>query len=164
MDATVISKNGIRPSLSWSDVAFIRMKKWAQNVPSEDSDQTARTRRLIWIFTGHTCPMVHFQTLWLTGLSVFLLLLFFFFFVFFCCCFFFVFLVFFFFCCCCLFVFLVVRGGGEGFAVVTTCYNDLFLIIGLFFCLNLSNNIASLLCKPIYGRYREFCRADNGPI
>ena len=31
-----------------------------QNESSENSDQTARTRRLIWIFTGRTCPTVHF--------------------------------------------------------------------------------------------------------
>ena len=34
-----------------------------QNAPSEDSDQTARMRRLIRIFTGRTCPKVRFLTL-----------------------------------------------------------------------------------------------------
>ena len=41
-----------------------------QNAPSEDSDQTARMRRLIWIFAGRicpvrmrACPMVRFLTL-----------------------------------------------------------------------------------------------------
>ena len=36
-----------------------------QNVPSEDSDQTARMRRLIWIFAGRTCTKIFFLTLWL---------------------------------------------------------------------------------------------------
>ena len=31
-----------------------------QNATSEDSDQTARMRRLIWIFAGRTCPEVRF--------------------------------------------------------------------------------------------------------
>ena len=34
-----------------------------KNVPSQDYDQTARTRRLIWIFVGRTCPKVPFLTL-----------------------------------------------------------------------------------------------------
>ena len=36
-----------------------------QNAPSEDSDQIARMRRLIWIFAGRTYPKVHLLTLWL---------------------------------------------------------------------------------------------------
>ena len=35
-----------------------------QNLPSEDSDQPVHMRRLIWIFTGPTCPTVHFLMLW----------------------------------------------------------------------------------------------------
>ena len=31
----------------------------------EDSDQTARMHRLIWVFVGHTCQKGSFQTLWL---------------------------------------------------------------------------------------------------
>ena len=27
---------------------------------NEDSDKTARMRRLIWVFAGHTCPMIRF--------------------------------------------------------------------------------------------------------
>ena len=34
-----------------------------QNAFSEDSDQTARMRRLIWIFAGRICPKVRFLTL-----------------------------------------------------------------------------------------------------
>ena len=34
-----------------------------QNVPKEDSDQTARMRRLIWIFAGRTRLKVRFPTL-----------------------------------------------------------------------------------------------------
>ena len=34
-----------------------------QNEPSEDSDQTAQMRSLIWIFAGHICPNVRFLTL-----------------------------------------------------------------------------------------------------
>ena len=41
-----------------SDIV-VRMKKLCipsfQNEPSEDPDQTARMRRLIWIFAGRTC-------------------------------------------------------------------------------------------------------------
>ena len=35
-----------------------------QNAPSEDYDQTARMRRLIWIFAWRTCPKVRLQTSW----------------------------------------------------------------------------------------------------
>ena len=31
---------------------------------NEDSDQTARMRRLIWVFVGRTCEKVRFLTLW----------------------------------------------------------------------------------------------------
>ena len=31
---------------------------------NEDSDQTARMRRLIWVFVGHKCQKVRFPTLW----------------------------------------------------------------------------------------------------
>ena len=34
-----------------------------QNAPGEDSDQTARMRSLIWIFTGRTSPKVRFLSL-----------------------------------------------------------------------------------------------------
>ena len=34
-----------------------------QNAPSEHSDQTARMRRLIWIFVGCTCPKERFEPL-----------------------------------------------------------------------------------------------------
>ena len=33
-----------------------------QNAHSEDSDQTVRTNKLIWIFAGRTCPKVCFLT------------------------------------------------------------------------------------------------------
>ena len=35
-----------------------------QNAPKWYSDQTVRMRRLIWIFTAHTCPMVLFFRWW----------------------------------------------------------------------------------------------------
>ena len=34
-----------------------------QNAPSKDSNQTARTRRRIWIFAGRTCLNIRFLTL-----------------------------------------------------------------------------------------------------
>ena len=37
---------------AWRNFALLAF----QNAPSEDSDQTARMRRLIWIFSGCTCP------------------------------------------------------------------------------------------------------------
>ena len=40
-----------------------------QNASSEDSDQTARMRRLIWINAGRTCPKVRFLTFRLNYLS-----------------------------------------------------------------------------------------------
>ena len=43
----------------WRNFAYLAI----QNAPSEDSDQTARMRRLIWIFAWRTCPKVHFLTL-----------------------------------------------------------------------------------------------------
>ena len=54
----------IRTALS---VFVVRMKKLSsfafQNAHSEDSDQTARMRRLMWIFSGRTCPKLRFLTL-----------------------------------------------------------------------------------------------------
>ena len=44
---------------AWRNLASLAI----QNAPSEDSDQTARMRRLIWIFAGRTCPMVRFLPL-----------------------------------------------------------------------------------------------------
>ena len=40
-----------------------------ENAPSDDSDQTARMRRLIWIFAGRTCQKVPFLTLRLNYLN-----------------------------------------------------------------------------------------------
>ena len=55
----------------WFESSLSAWKNFAsfaiQNVPSEDSDQTARIRRLIWIFAGRTCPTVCFLMLWLSG-------------------------------------------------------------------------------------------------
>ena len=51
----------------------INMKKFAFLVipiaPSEDSDQPARMRRLIWIFAGRACLKVRYLTLLLIWLS-----------------------------------------------------------------------------------------------
>ena len=44
---------------AWRNLASLAI----QNAPSEDSDQTARMRRLIWIFAGRTCPVVRFLPL-----------------------------------------------------------------------------------------------------
>ena len=40
-----------------------------RNAPSEDSDQTARMRRLIWIFAGRTHPKVRFLTFGLVNMN-----------------------------------------------------------------------------------------------
>ena len=51
----------------WSESSLSAWRNFAslaiQNAPSEDSDQTAWMRRLIWIFARRTCPKVHFLTL-----------------------------------------------------------------------------------------------------
>ena len=51
----------------WSESSFSAWRNFAslafQNAPSEDSDQTARKRRLIWIFAERTCQKVRFLTL-----------------------------------------------------------------------------------------------------
>ena len=44
---------------AWRNFASLAI----QNAPSEDSDQIARMRRLIWIFAGRTCHDVRFLTL-----------------------------------------------------------------------------------------------------
>ena len=44
---------------AWRNLAPLAI----QNAPSEDSDQTARMRGLIWIFAGRTCLKVRFLTL-----------------------------------------------------------------------------------------------------
>ena len=44
---------------AWRNFAFLVIKK----CPSEESDQTARKRRLIWNFAGRTCRKVRFLTL-----------------------------------------------------------------------------------------------------
>ena len=43
-------------SVLWSYFAFL--PSYPKNAPSEDSDQTARMRSLIWMFAGRTCPKV----------------------------------------------------------------------------------------------------------
>ena len=51
----------------FKSVFAVPVKKFAsltiQNALSEDSDQTARMRSLIWIFAGRPCPKVRFLTL-----------------------------------------------------------------------------------------------------
>ena len=55
-----ISRPMHQSSLSvWRDIASLAI----QNVNSEDSDQAAQMRRLIWIFTRHMSPKVQFLTL-----------------------------------------------------------------------------------------------------
>ena len=49
-----------KSSLSaWENIAPLAI----QNAPSKDSSQTARIRRLIWIFAGRICPKLCFLTL-----------------------------------------------------------------------------------------------------
>ena len=51
----------------WSELSIFAWRNFAslavKNRPSEDSDQTARMRRLIRIFAGRTCTRVRFLTL-----------------------------------------------------------------------------------------------------
>ena len=51
----------------WSESSLFARRNVAsflpKNAASEDSDQTARMRRLVWIFAGRTCPRVRFLTL-----------------------------------------------------------------------------------------------------
>ena len=53
-------------SADWSESSLSVGRNFAsltiRNAPSEDSDQTARMRRLIWIFAGCTCTKVCFLT------------------------------------------------------------------------------------------------------
>ena len=49
---------------AWSNFTILAI----QNAPSEDSDQTAQMRRLIWIFAGRTCPKIRFLTRLLIGI------------------------------------------------------------------------------------------------
>ena len=57
----------------WSESSLTAWRNFAslgiQNAPSEDSDQTVRMRRLIWIFAGRTCMKVRFLTLRLVCLA-----------------------------------------------------------------------------------------------
>ena len=52
----------------WSESSFFVQRIFAsliiKNATSEDADQAAQMRKLIWIFAGRTCPKVHFLTLW----------------------------------------------------------------------------------------------------
>ena len=56
----------LRISVVWSESSPSTWRNFAslaiQNAPSEDSDQTARMRSLIWIFAGRTSPKVRFLT------------------------------------------------------------------------------------------------------
>ena len=47
---------------TWRNVASLAI----HDAPSEDSDQTARMRRLLWIFARRTCPEAYCLTSWLT--------------------------------------------------------------------------------------------------
>ena len=53
----------------WSESSFSAGRNFIslsiQNAPSENSDQTARMRSLIWIFAGRTCPKLRSLTHWL---------------------------------------------------------------------------------------------------
>ena len=63
-DSQTSAQSNQFPLSSWRNYASLSI----QNVPSEDSDQTdqnAQMRSLIWIFIGHTYLKLHFLTLWL---------------------------------------------------------------------------------------------------
>ena len=57
----------LRIRSAWSESSLSVWRNFAslviQNAPSEDTDQTARMRRLIWIFSGRIYPKVSFLTL-----------------------------------------------------------------------------------------------------
>ena len=53
----------IRAALSEFAVHMMKLHHWLSKFRHEDSDQTARMRRLIWIFAGRTFPKVRFLTL-----------------------------------------------------------------------------------------------------
>ena len=56
----------LRMRAVWSESSLSAWRDWIlgyQNAASEYSDQTARMRRLIWIFAGRRCPKVRFLTL-----------------------------------------------------------------------------------------------------
>ena len=57
----------LRVCAVWSESSLSAWRNFAslaiQNAPSEESDQTARMRRLIWIFAGRTSPKERFSTL-----------------------------------------------------------------------------------------------------
>ena len=58
----------LRMRAAWSESSLSAWRNFVTSAivkaPSEDSDQTARMRSLIWIFAGGTCPEVRFRTLW----------------------------------------------------------------------------------------------------
>ena len=67
----------LRNRTAWLESSSSTWRKFAslaiQNAPSEDSDQPARMRRLIWIFAGCTYPKLRFLTLrfnWFWGKCV----------------------------------------------------------------------------------------------
>ena len=65
---TTETQISLRIRAVWSESSLSAWRNFAslaiQAAPSEDSDQTARMRMLIGIFTGGTCPKVRFLTLW----------------------------------------------------------------------------------------------------
>ena len=56
----------LRMRTVWSESSLSEWRNFAslaiQNAPSEDSDHIARMRRMIWVFSGGTCPKVRFLT------------------------------------------------------------------------------------------------------
>ena len=58
---------GLHIRAVWSESSLSTWRNFAllaiQTAPSEDSDQTARMRRLIWIFAGRTCLKLRLLTL-----------------------------------------------------------------------------------------------------
>ena len=54
------SQNSLRIRAVWSESSLAACRNFAslagQDTPSEDSDQSAHSRRLIWIFVVRACP------------------------------------------------------------------------------------------------------------
>ena len=71
--STTKTQISLRAREVWSEYSSSEWRSFAslviQNAPREDSDQTARMRSLIWIFTGHKCPKVRFLMFWLNLIS-----------------------------------------------------------------------------------------------
>ena len=66
---------GIRPVWSESSlcIQYVAKNPRFLHADSEDSDQTGRMPRLIWVFAGHTSQFVGFDMRWLIFIVLFLI-------------------------------------------------------------------------------------------